>query len=781
MLNKLYVLLGRLGDVTAILPVMREESLLGPRPTMMVAKEYASLFDGVSYCDCIPFDGDYNDLDSAMAKAKELAEKVVCLQVAGPPDAVKRYTYEGAGVEHSTTDSFVKEQWKFAGKFDKWKDQPPLIFDRRSPTREAAMFNGTLSSKKKLILVYLDGVSSPFPYKPLCLELLRLKFPKAQIVDLGELKAERFYDFLALYERAHCLVSSDSAPLHLAFACVKTLPVVALIKDNPSLWHGSPWRANHIAHIRYSDFPHRAIEMLDAVSYCRFKGSRFDVATLPRWIHLWSEYEINEENKARAQKAKVDWILHSVPCPVEVGAVGQDSESILKDDKRYPTVKDVIRIGCMMAGLDDVILLTRCDTCPNDDLFKRLTDGPLPAYAHRTIRDKDGDTFHPAVDLFAFKKSWWDEHVKEFPTMIMGMDTFWNRVLLDLFLKHGARELPFAVHRPPGKPMPMLKEAPKRLLHNEKVAKDFWKSNPSAIEPPKVTEQASGGWSINRHSLKPYGYNPSIIRFNGRLLMAYRWHPEHESQTRLAIAELADDFSVMNDRDIFVQARSAEDPRLFVYGDDLCIGFVDSTWPETNPKCVTKYGKLREYQDHWAIEDIHQPMIGRNDGSALEKNWTFWDGSHLTCLYQTSPEVITHCLSGDNSMMFYKLPGPRWPWGPIRGGTSPFKYKDGFLRFFHSGLDNEPSPWRRRYYVGAMLINQPTPSFSILAVSKEPILRGSERDDLNEMEQSGCSQYKAKVVFPCGAIEHKDGWLLSVGVNDAYCALIKIGEKDLKL
>lgn len=779
MIPKLYLLLGRLGDLVAILPVMREESLLGPKPTMMVAKEYASLFDGVSYCDCIPFDGDYNDLHAAMEKAKTIADKVICLQVAGPPDAVKQYTYDGAGAEHSTTDSFIKEQWKFAGAFGKWKDQPPLIFDRRNPAREAAMFNGTLSGKKKLILVYLDGVSSPFPYKPLCLELLRLKFPKAQIVDLGELKADRFYDFLALYEKAHCLVSSDSAPLHLAYACVKTLPVVALIKDQPILWHGSPWRANHIAHIRYSDFPHRAMEMLDAIENIKadWRFNRFAI----NWIHVWSCYEINEENSERAKAAKKAWGMAAISCPVEVGAVGQDSASILKDDKRYPTVKDVIRIGCMMAGPDDVILLTRCDTCPTEGLFERLSQQPLPAYAHRTIRDKDGDTYHPAVDLFAFKKAWWDEHVKEFPTMIMGMDTLWNRVLLDLFLKHGARELPFAVHRPPGNPIMPLKEAPKRLLHNETAAKVFWKENPSVIEPPKVTEQASGGWSINRHSIKPYGYNPSIIRFNGRLLMAYRWHPEHESQTRLAIAELSDDFSVMNDRDIFVQARSAEDPRLFIYNGNLHIGFVDSSWPEVNPKCVTKYGKLREYQDHWLIEDIHQPMIGRNDGASLEKNFVFWDSGHLTCLYQTAPELIVHCMSGDQSLMSYKTPGPRWSWGAMRGGSVPFKYKDGWLRFFHSGLDNEPPPWRRRYYLGAMLINQPTPPFNVLAVSKEPILRGSERDDLNEMERSGCSQYKSKVVFSLGAIEHEDGWLLSCGINDAYCGLIKIIEKDLHL
>ena len=46
------------------------------------------------------------------------------------------------------------------------------------------------------------------------------------------MKAERFYDLLALFERAKCLVTVDTAHLHLAYAC-PTLPVVAIIGANP--------------------------------------------------------------------------------------------------------------------------------------------------------------------------------------------------------------------------------------------------------------------------------------------------------------------------------------------------------------------------------------------------------------------------------------------------------------------------------------------------------------------------------------------------------------------
>jgi len=785
MIPLIWVLLGRTGDLISVLPLLREEAQAGRRPTLMVAKEFLGVMTGVSYCDVVPFDGAFDDLDGAVAKAKEIAVEVKCVQVTGPPDAVKRLTYDPTNTDSAKTDCFQKEVWRFMGRFDRWKDQPPLMFDGRDPEREVALLNSIVRpAKKKILLVALGGNNAPFPYPDLCFELLRLKFPKMHIIDLSKIKAKQVYDLLGLYEMAHCLVACDSAPLHLAYALVKTLPVVALINDKPSLWHGSAWRANHIAHIRYTDFPKAAVEMLDAIENIGKPGSPFDPSlSTPKIVHVWSCYEISSENEERTANAADLWYEQSnvVACPVEVGSVGQDSANVLKDDKRFPMVRDVIRKACYRAEPDDVICLTRCDTSPTPGLAERILSGPLPAYAHRTIRNGDGDTFHPAVDLFAFTRAWWDAHGSEMPPMVLAMDTYWNRVLLDVVKKHGAHELPFAIHREPGTPAAVSPVATKRLLHNENEALKWWQKNGSKIEPEPATQQTSEGWMVNRHALLQYGYNPSIIRVGDRLLMAYRWHPEHESRTRLAVAELDATFGVMVNKQIQVEAKSAEDPRLFIFGGALWICYVDSTFPDRDPKCITRYGRLREYENHWAVEDIYQPMIGKNDGSSLEKNFVpFAFEDKLLCIYQTHGEQIVHVLEGDKSVLTHRALGPRWPYGPMRGGTVPLPYKGKFLRFFHSGLDNEPPPWRRRYYVGAMLM-EPTPPFQTVAISSEPILRGSERDELSDVERQGCQQYKAKVVFPCGVLAYEKDWLLSIGVNDSACALVKITEDDLHL
>jgi RHH-type proline utilization regulon transcriptional repressor/proline dehydrogenase/delta 1-pyrroline-5-carboxylate dehydrogenase len=81
---------------------------------------------------------------------------------------------------------------------------------------------------------------------------------------------------------------------------------------------------------------------------------------------------------------------------------------------------------------------------------------------------------------------------------------------------------------------------------------------------------------------------------------------------------------------------------------------------------------------------------------------------------------------------------------------------------------------------GAMLM-ETEPPFKPVAISKRPVLYGSEKDGLTATQRSACFHYKPKVVFPLGAIEHADGWLLSVGVNDNHCALVYVTGKDLNL
>jgi len=262
---------------------------------------------------------------------------------------------------------------------------------------------------------------------------------------LDRIKAERIFDLLGFFEKAHCLVACDSAPLHLAQACPK-LPVVCLAQDKPTLWHGSAWQPNHICYIRYSDFPKRAVEMLDAIQEIGIPASPFVTGSKGhKLIHCFSAYELNGEFDSAKSTWEREYLTGRwIATPIELGAIGRDSKTALKDQKRYPFLKDVIRLACMRAKDEDVVVLTRDWTCFEVGLSDRLTNDN-PWFCFRRFREPE--TFHPTCDLFAFSKQWWREHNAEVPDLILGKDRYWPAVLLAVLKRNGGKELEQAIYR----------------------------------------------------------------------------------------------------------------------------------------------------------------------------------------------------------------------------------------------------------------------------------------------------------------------------------------------
>jgi len=79
-------------------------------------------------------------------------------------------------------------------------------------------------------------------------------------------------------------------------------------------------------------------------------------------------------------------------------------------------------------------------------LTRSLLESPL-AWSHRAIFTGEGLTHHPAVDLFAFTREFWQAHEKELPDLVMGLDFAWHRVLVEWLKRAGAKELNMEVWR----------------------------------------------------------------------------------------------------------------------------------------------------------------------------------------------------------------------------------------------------------------------------------------------------------------------------------------------
>ena len=443
-----YLLLGRAGDILSVLPFLRAEVDTGDKPTLIVSNQQTSVLEGVSYVNVVAFDGGLHLLREAYAWAKEKFPDVKSLQVMGHSDVVREVTYGPAGKPHATCTSFVKEMWSLAGKLGSWDECWPLVFDQRNPKRETALVKSVDPANRKtggrppkprpIILVSCRGHSSPFPYADLLMELLRGRFSKDyQVLELPQ--AERIYDLLALYERAHCLVAVDSDPLHLARA-VPGLPVIALTNDRPILWNGSPWAPQWTWCCRYHDWPERATEMLRAIEHCR------DETEIP-FISVWSNYgkDWPQENYNRKFLS------------VSPSACGRDSANVLNDPKRIPYLRDCLRMGLQRATDNEVVCLTRPDT--------RFTLAPLaehwgsPCFSYRLTRNGAGDTFSPIVDMLAATKGWWKEHLAEIPDFLFGGDYAWSEALRVLFANHGAHDVTGVCYREATKVLPQSPHA----------------------------------------------------------------------------------------------------------------------------------------------------------------------------------------------------------------------------------------------------------------------------------------------------------------------------------
>ena len=295
-------------------------------------------------------------------------------------------------------------------------------------------------------------------------------------------------------------------------------------------------------------------------------------------------------------------------------------------------------------------------------------------------------------------------------------------------------------------------------------------------EIPAVVDQIPGT-VVNPKSLFPFAYNCSIFRFSGRIFLAYRWHEKRSWETSLAIAELDEKFNVKENKRISLPGPANDDPRLFEHKNWLYVSYVSASKID---RTTIRYGRLIEGKE-WTVEGQFQVKYGKNDGSSMEKNWVpfVWNNKiHFIYQIHTVHKVIE---VDDSSVVNEHIGSPgSWIWGQMRGGTTPLKYNGGWIRFFHSRLDNEPSPNRIRYHVGALKMES-NPPFSITQVCKKPVLIGSELDTLSEEERSRCRFHFKNVVFPLGAIEHNDGWILSVGANHCSCVLVNVKEKDLIL
>ncbi len=187
---------------------------------------------------------------------------------------------------------------------------------------------------------------------------------------------------------------------------------------------------------------------------------------------------------------------------------------------------------------------------------------------------------------------------------------------------------------------------------------------------------------------------------------------------------------------------------------------------------------LGMFDEEWMCKKMDYPRVkpfhlGRmekiQNHKHYEKNWIwFLHEGRLILLYKANPWTVFIYGNKWGEREDFELEGVQWPYGEIRGGTTPVRVGDYYFTFHHSSL-----PWRgryRRYYAGCIAFDA-KPPFTPRMITSEPLLQGSQNDFWQ--------QRKPLVIFPCGAI-HKDGkWLVTCGVNDLKSAWVELSHESL--
>jgi len=281
--------------------------------------------------------------------------------------------------------------------------------------------------------------------------------------------------------------------------------------------------------------------------------------------------------------------------------------------------------------------------------------------------------------------------------------------------------------------------------------------------------------------IAPHAYNPSIIRFQNRLLLSYRLHDRGDWRTNLAIAELDASLNAISVKPFQPPAElkdnSHEDARLFLHQNKLWLSWTVSQWPATEFRSLVGYGPLAETDAGWTVEKFYIPNYGKNDFTAIEKNFVFWPrNDRLYCLYLTHGNQQTILvLDGARVEEVITSKALACPWGNAIHGGAICEGQNGNLVHFYNTHSTHKDRNLDRYQIGVAEL-APLPPFDMVRIGRKPVLRGEEGVNLD-----GNPRFKANVVFVCGAIREPDGYIIAFGNNDADCRIVKLQEKDLQL
>ena len=250
--------------------------------------------------------------------------------------------------------------------------------------------------------------------------------------------------------------------------------------------------------------------------------------------------------------------------------------------------------------------------------------------------------------------------------------------------------------------------------------------------------------------LKLHCCNPSLLRFDGRLLFAWR---AAEFGCSIYLSELKEDWGSMADLIRLELPGRVEDPRLFVFKGRLWIAF---TCLDTGGGYSQGIARLTSSFQAAEFFRLESPI-----GFLREKNWEFFDyEGELFAIHSIQPHLIGRVRGArlvDISSVNEKYD---WNFGLPRGGSPPIRVGDEYFCFFHSSYTHD----ERKVYVTGVHTFEAKPPFLLARWDPEPLsVAGVDHRTNGPL-----------VVFPGSAFLEGSDWIIAYGWHNSQCRILRV-------
>jgi len=212
--------------------------------------------------------------------------------------------------------------------------------------------------------------------------------------------------------------------------------------------------------------------------------------------------------------------------------------------------------------------------------------------------------------------------------------------------------------------------------------------------------------------------------------------------------------------------RQYEDARFFEHNDNLYLSYVCVEYTQTWWAAI----HVVKLDENFKVLEHFIPEYAGNYVNNTQKNWIFFSSNgRLKCIFDCKCHQVLD-LNDDFTVVRSTVSKDTvWDKGLMRGGTTPLKIKTNrWLAFFHSSVEHGQR--KRRYSMTPYIFSDK----EIISIGRT--IYGSTENPIVDIA-THTVWWNPIVVFPMGLIKDGDEFLVSLGVNDLYNAILRLPEE----